>query len=132
MPTPNLQITHISASQDQKEVTANEAFDDLDKAINSSDTVTINGDDALTTTEARENAVIILQAGSALAAGFNLDFPDNNKRRLVIANTTGQTCTVRGSSPDSADQTVSITDGNVQEVYFDGTDVHPIGAAATW
>lgn len=132
MPTPNLQITHISASQDQKEVTANEALDDLDNAMNGSDTKTINGNDTLTTAEARENAVIILQAGSALAAGFTLDMPDDNKRRLVIVNLTGQTCTVQGSSPDSADNTVDVTDGNAQDLYFDGTDIRQVAPAVTW
>jgi hypothetical protein len=33
MPTPNLNITHIAAAQNQKEVTANAAFDALDKAL---------------------------------------------------------------------------------------------------
>lgn len=33
MPTPNLTITHIAASQNQKEVTANAAFDALDRAL---------------------------------------------------------------------------------------------------
>ncbi|WP_018935642.1 MULTISPECIES: hypothetical protein [unclassified Thioalkalivibrio] len=33
MSSPNLNISHIAANQDQKEVTANEAFDALDRAL---------------------------------------------------------------------------------------------------
>ena len=33
MSTPNLAIPHIAAAQNQKEVTANDAFDRLDEAI---------------------------------------------------------------------------------------------------
>ena len=36
MSTPNLAIAHIQASQDQKEVTANAAFDALDLAMTES------------------------------------------------------------------------------------------------
>jgi hypothetical protein len=34
MPSPNLAIAHVAASQNQKEVTINDAIDALDRAMN--------------------------------------------------------------------------------------------------
>ncbi len=129
MPTPNLQITHIVANQDQKEVTANAAFDALDEAMNDAVTKIIAGDDALTTSEARDNFFIILEPDSALSAsaGFTLDFPDTNKRFMGIYNNTGFPCTVQNSGT-SGGATASIADGAIALIYYDGVDVRIVGA----
>lgn len=54
--TPNLLIEHITASQATKEVTANEAFDKLDKASNDTFDVDLgSGDVTLASLDFREN-----------------------------------------------------------------------------
>jgi len=128
MPTPNLQITHIVATQDQKEVTANAAFDALDGAMNGVATKVIAADDTLTTSETRDNFLIILEPDSTLAAsaGFTLDFPDTNKRFMAFVNNTGFPCTLRNSVGGGS--TVAVADGAAVIVHYDGTDVRALGA----
>jgi hypothetical protein len=59
MTTPNLAITHVAASQNQKEVTINAAFDALDNAGNREVVITYaDADVTLTADQARRNAVI--------------------------------------------------------------------------
>lgn len=121
MPTPNVQITHISATQDQKEVTANAAFNKLDDMVNASVTVQVAGNDQLTTTESYENTFIILQNDSALAADFNFDMADTEKRWLTIHNLTGFTATLRNSAGGGV--TIELLTGYLCVFYYDGTDL---------
>ena len=97
MPTPNLNITHIAAAQNQKEVTANAAFDALDKALTAVLTVDFTGGDVtLTDTQFREH--IAFQATN-LSTARSLTVPAI-QRLFVVDNAAGSdTLTViRGST----------------------------------
>lgn len=97
MPTPNLNITHIAAAQKQKEVTANAAFDALDKALTAALSVDFTaGDVTLTDAQFREH--IAFQAAN-LATARTLTVPAI--RRLFVGDNVAGSDTltiVRGST----------------------------------
>lgn len=123
MATDHLQIPETQANQDQKEVTLNAADNLLDNAINDDASVSVTGDVTLTTTQTRENAVILLTGTPG--AAFNVDMPDVNKRVLSIINTTDAIGTVRNSV--GAGTTLAIPVGEARTFHYDGTDIRQIG-----
>jgi len=63
MPSPNLNITHVTGAQDNKVTTLNETTDLLDEAMNDTVTIDINNADAtLTAAQTQENARILLSS----------------------------------------------------------------------
>lgn len=116
--TPNLLLTHIEQGQQQKELTANEAFDELDKAIAGllSKTVT-TADVTLTTAEARS---AIIECSGALTGNRNLIVPTRTKIYAIRNNTSGAfSLTVKTSGGTG----IAVTQGKRQMVYCDGTNV---------
>jgi hypothetical protein len=86
MSTPNLAIPHIAASQNQKEVTANDAFDRLDEAITGRLQLDFtSGDITLTASQFRRHVAV---AASNVVAGRELLLPAI-RRLFLVDNTTG-------------------------------------------
>jgi hypothetical protein len=82
--TPNLAIAHIAASQNQKEVTANEAFDLLDRALTDALEVDLSsGNVTLTSAEFRRH---IAFRCTGVVPGRQLLVPQL-KRLFVLVNT---------------------------------------------
>ena len=67
--TPNLAIPHILQSQAQKAVTANEAFDQLDEAINDQATLDASGGNKTRKLEYALAAALNEQADTVITAG---------------------------------------------------------------
>ena len=120
MSTPNLAIPHIAASQNQKEVTANDAFDRLDEAICGLTAISLTG----------QTSPLVLAPATALrCAVLQLD-PEPSGRRLrgggptnrkpyTVRNLSGGAVTLR----TAAGAGVAVADGQVRLLYADGTDV---------
>ena len=119
MPTTNLQIPDIQAAQSQKEVTANQAHDLLDKAMNSLAVIVVTGAFSFTTVQTRENAVIELTGTPG--AGFTADMPDTNARLLIVVNNTDSTATIRNSAGAGSNNPVLLTLER-GKFHYDGVD----------
>ena len=115
MASPNLNITHVAAAQNQKEVTINDAIDALDEALTDSITVDFtSGDVTLTGAEFRENVRFL---ASNHAGGEDLAVP-LIKRLFVVENPTsgaGDINVVRGTT------SVALSPGGAGLFYTDGT-----------
>jgi len=122
--TPNLSITHIETSQSGKEVTANAAFDTLDRSNN--DTVDFSmaagGSIALTAANYEENFWIRLTG--APAAATTLLLPDG-KRIFGIVNKTGKQVTV--DTTTGAATPVVLQDDESATIAALGTDLETVG-----
>lgn len=118
--TPNLLIDHIVQSQSQKEVTANTAFDRLEKAITEEFGLAFGGgagDQALSDTDMR-NAIIRLTG--VLTGNRNLVVPARDKVYIIHNATTGAfTAQVKTASGTG----IIIEQGAKAIVYCDGTNV---------
>lgn len=127
MSTPNLAIAHIAASQNQKEVTANDAFDRLDEAICGLAAISLSGQTSplvLSTTTALRSAVLQLDP-SHPGGGFEVVVPSNRKP-YTVRNLSGGAVTLR----TAAGSGVSVADGQVKLLYADGADVVDLSPAA--
>lgn len=125
MASDNLQIPDVQANQNAKEVTMNQAINLLDKAINNLVSVAITGNTVLTTTQARENAVIVLTGTPGVA--FTLDMPDTNARLVKLANNTDSEVTVRNSAGGGTGQP-AITPGSGSIFAYDGTNFQEVSS----
>lgn len=127
MATPNLAIIHIAASQNQKEVTANTAFDDLDLALTDFYPVTItDADYTFSNPEALTH--MVYKISGALTANRNVVVP-NNKKMYVVSNNTsgGHNITVK----TSAGTGISLSSTAFVVLYCDGTNVIALAASAS-
>lgn len=86
--TPNLQIDHIAASQAQKEVTANTAFDALDKALSQFTEIALSDEDTALTDEQALGSMALSFTGT-LTAGHTITIPAYAKLLLAENNTDG-------------------------------------------
>lgn len=125
MPSPNLAIAHVAASQNQKEVTINDAVDALDLAITDATEVdcSTGGTIPVTATIVRRNVSLVLTG--APGSGFVLQLPAI-RRLLYVQNTTGQEATIAGPSGDAS---VPVPAGSRVLIYATGSAVLPIEAA---
>jgi hypothetical protein len=127
MSTPNLAIPHIAASQSQKEVTANDAFDRLDEAICGMTVRSLTGITSplvLTTAEALRCSVLQLDP-SHPGGTFDVVVPTNRKP-YTVRNLSGGAVTLR----TAAGAGVVVADGTVKLLYVDGTDVVDLSPTA--
>ena len=121
--TPNLLIDHIATNQNQKEVTANRAFDELDSALTNNISIAMgNADVTLTTAQGGQalgNMVFVFTGANTAAR--NVITPTSKKLYIVNNSTTGGfKITVKTPSGTGID--VHQTDGNVL-LYCDGTNI---------
>lgn len=127
MSTPNLAIAHIAAAQTSKEVTANDAFDNLDKAFCDSLTKAMaDANQTLSAEEALENFEIICTG--ALTGAKNLVVPTNKKQYLIKNSTTGGFA-VTCKTPSGTGVAVGPSDGYVY-VRCDGTNVVAVSSSS--
>jgi hypothetical protein len=123
--TTNLQITLIEQSQSQKEVTANEAFIVIDKAIAGRLALTSTGGTTTLTDAQAANAV--LDVTGALTSDATVVVPARSHIFTVRNDTSGaQALTVKTASGTG----ITVPAGAVQTLYCDGTNVYMVGAAA--
>lgn len=94
MTSPNLAVPHIAASQNQKEVTANEAFDRLDLALTGSLVIDASegGTLEVTASQFRQNGRFVVEGTPAEA--FVVQLPEV-RRPFLARNITGQNATFR-------------------------------------
>jgi hypothetical protein len=114
MSTPNLAIPHIAAAQNQKEVTANDAFDRLDEAITGRLTVDLAaGAVTLTASQYRRHVVF---AAVNVVSGREVVLPAI-RRVIVVDNTASAAALVvrQGAT------TVSVPAGASQLLHTTGT-----------
>lgn len=127
MATENLQIPDISASQNQKEVTANAAHNLLDKAINNlAQKTVVSGSNSLSTAQTREDAVI--EIIGTPGAAWTLDMPDTNIRVLAVINNSDFAGTIQNSASGGSGLPV-LEVGEATIFHYDGTDFIDLGDA---
>lgn len=120
MPSDNLNIPLVSTSQNQKELTINDAINAIDNALNSSLNITITVDRTLTTDEFTRN--VIFNLTGTPAGAFNLVIPAT-ERLFAVRNNTGQTVTVKYSASGS----FPISTGDAALIHSNGTDIVGLG-----
>jgi hypothetical protein len=124
MPSPYLNITHVAASQNQKEVTINDAVDALDEAMNATKDVDCSAGGMIVIAAADYTGNYRLHLTGAPAAAFDLQVPDT-RRAFVVDNATGKTATVKRTSAGGA--TVDVPTGKAYMLLNIGTDVILVG-----
>ena len=116
--TPNLLIDHIAASQAQKEVTSNTAFDALDKALCQFSSIAI-ADANLTLTDAQMLGNMALRFTGTLTAARTITVPARAKLLLAVnATTGGYSLTIKTPSGTS----IPLGNGERKLLYCNGTD----------
>ena len=125
MSTPQLAITHIAAAQNNKEVTANEAFDLLDNAMNAQVSIAMTDAD-VTLTQAQLASGGVLKFTGALTADRYINVPAIDRSFIVRNATTGGfnlIVQVIGSAGASA----SVAPSALGALYCDSVDVIAVG-----
>lgn len=131
--TPNLLITEIDANQNQKEVTCNTAFVELEAAM--TDIIQITMSDADYTLGAGEGsqalANLVFQFFGTITAERNIILP-NNKKLYLVQNATelsfGLSIVVKTSAGTGV--TIQCDATKYQLLYCDGTNVVNAGFSA--
>lgn len=116
--TPNLLIDHIAASQAQKEVTANTAFDVLDKALCQFTSVALT-DANLTLTDAQMIGNMALKFTGTLTAARTITVPAHAKFVYVENGTTGGFAILIKTPSGTA---ISFGSGERKILYCNGSD----------
>lgn len=127
MPTPNLAIEYIAANQAQKEVTANAAFDALDKALCQLTSIAI-ADANLTLTDAQMLGALSAKFTGTLTATRTVTVPAKNKLLLVENATTGGFA-IGVKTPSGT--AINFNVGDRKLLYCDGTTFQIVAEAAT-
>src|ERR1041385_6849477 len=122
MSTPSLAITHIAAAQNQKEVTANAAFDALDNADNAEVSFAC-ADADMTLTQAQLASGGCIKITGALTANRHVNLPANS-RSFIFFNATsgGHNLIVQVTGAPGATVSVSAAIGLI-ELFSDATNV---------
>ncbi len=115
--TPNLLIEHIAANQAQKEVTANAAFDALDKALCQITSISI-ADADLTLTDGQMLGTLSAKFMGTLTAGRTITVPAKAKLLLVENATTGSFAIAVKTPSGTA---INFNVGDRKLLYCDGT-----------
>ena len=120
--TPNLAIEHIAANQSQKEVTANTAFDTLDKAMCQPTNIALT-DANLSLTDAQFLGSVYLRFTGTLTAARTITVPAKSKLVIVENSTTG------GFSINvktSAGAAIVVNNADRKLLYGNGTTLLPL------
>ena len=123
MATPQLAITHIAESQNNKEVTANDAFDLLDNSDNAEVSfANTNTDMTLTQQELASGGAIKITG--AITADRHVNLPVGVGRSFIFLNSTtgGHSLILQVTGAPGATVSISAALGLV-EIYSDGTNV---------
>jgi hypothetical protein len=126
--TSNLAVTKIEASQAQKEVTANQAFDVFDAALTEKAISMSDADYTLSTsTVPQEWQYSILKFTGTLTANRNVVCPTNKKPYIIVNGTTGGFSLTLKTSAGTG---IAVTNGKTAILRCDGTNVEPITPGA--
>ena len=121
MSTPNLAIAHIQASQDQKEVTANAAFDALDLAMTESGLLDVSAGGIVSVPPEQALGLVRLVLTGAPGAGVTVAFPAV-KRLLLLRNEAVAVATItRAGGANEA----TVEPGDQRLLYLSGGGVQP-------
>jgi hypothetical protein len=126
MSTPQLAITHIAESQNQKEVTANDAFDQLDDSVNAQTSI-VNADADLPITLAQLAGAGVLKFTGTLTADRYINIPAGMRAFIVRNAATGGNLIVQVTGGGGA--SVAVAPGALVAMYCDGVDVLSIGGS---
>lgn len=126
--TANLAITHIAAGQNNKEITANEAFERIEDAITEEASISVAAGNVVLTQEAVRLAPSLVVTGASVA-GRTVTLP-TVKRALVLSASAANTQSVafvRGTT------SLAFAPGETAVAYMDGTanGLRIIGARST-
>lgn len=122
--TANLSITKIDASQAQKEVTANEAFDVFDAALSEKSITMTDANYTLSTsTTPQEWQYGVIKLTGTLTVSRNVIAPTNKKEYTVVNATTGGYSIVFKTAAGTG---VTVSNGITAKVRCDGTNVEAI------
>ena len=125
MSTPNLAIAHIQASQDQKEVTANAAFDALDLALTASLAVDCSAGGTISVSAADLRRHVRLVLGGAPGAGFTLELADV-PRLLAMRNATDADASLNNTA---GSETVDLPAGAEVMIHSGPDGIAGVGAS---
>lgn len=128
--TPNLLISHVSPSQNNKEVTLNTGLDDFDGVITDLLSIAMTAADYVMTTSAGGEALghLAYKLSGSIGANRNLIVPAVKKLYVVSNQTTGGfTVTVKTPSGTG----IAVSDTNYHILYCDGTNVLSLAAGGS-
>lgn len=128
--TPQLNITHITQAQGQKEVTANEGFDGLDNATqrmvdHDASSLGSPTDLNVTVVQFRQNFCHHIIGSAPDIVSMRL--PDG-QRFFMVWNECGADVIVDTVSGGSPADPITVTDGTSKLMYSDGTRIIEVGA----
>jgi hypothetical protein len=126
--TTNLGMTEVEQSQAQKEVTVNAALETVDKAIAGYEAISVAGSVNVTLTAAQAKNALIKFTG-ALTGNISVIFPTSscNKKFVLWNATTG----IFSLTVKHAASGVTITQGEKNLIFSDGTDMYAISASGS-
>ena len=124
--TPNLLIEHIASNQAQKEVTANAAFDALDKALCQITSIS-TADADLTLTDGQMLGTLSAKFTGTLTAGRTITVPAKAKLLLVENATTGGFAIAVKTPSGTA---INFNVGDRKLLYCDGTTFQIVAETA--
>jgi hypothetical protein len=135
MPSPNLAIAHVAASQNQKEVTINDAIDALDRAL--TDTLALDlSAGPLSLTAAQLRAAMVLHPAGALIGPAAILVPQIRRVFALVNTDSAFAITVeRGAAAiavQPGESAVLISDGTADGLFRvgPGAPVYDFGMVA--
>lgn len=131
MATPNLAIPHIAAAQNNKEVTANSAFDLFDDSVNGAASFAMaDADVTLTAVQLASGGVLTFTGANTADRHVNL--PASIGRLFIAKNGTTGVHNVVVQVTGAPGTTVTLAPGSSATLlYSDGTNVIAIAAAGS-
>ncbi len=127
MTTSTLGIPQVAASQNNKEVTINEADQSLENLVSLTRSIPVTASFALSSTDFR--SAIRLNLTGTPVASFNVRLPAAS-RMFIVRNSSGQSATI-GVDPSGGGflgTTVTIPDGGQSLIISDGIDVNLVSS----
>ena len=126
MSSPQLGVTHITEAQENKETTANAAFDQLDNACNALLSVAISGDTEISGANFTNNFFFRLTGTPGTA--FTVSVPVS-ERFFAVQNLTDSDATIEALNAGT--DAVTISAGASRVLFCDGSDITPFGAESS-
>jgi hypothetical protein len=125
MATPYLAIPYIQAAQNQKELTANDAFDRLEASVNAQVTIATTDAD-ITLTQAQTASGGVLKFTGPLTADRYINIPAID-RFFVVRNSTTGGFNLIVQVTGAAGASVSVPINALAALYCDSVDVNEVG-----
>jgi hypothetical protein len=125
MASPYLAVQHIQESQNQKEVTANAAFDKIDSSVNGQTVIALTDAD-LTLTSDQMSSGGVLKFTGAITADRYINIPAS-ARAFILRNSTTGGFNLIAQVVGAAGASVSVASGSLTALYCDSADVIAVG-----